>query len=240
LRPDKDTYFLRHAVIASQMSTCKRRSVGCVLINERRKILGIGYNGVPSGMPHCNEGHPCPGADAPSGTNLSECFATHAEVNAVIQCRDPYAIDTVYTTTAPCVDCTKFLMNTSAKRIVFIEAYPHSESKKLWEQVGRLWIHAKDGVDGCWITNCDECGGLGMRPIDGGMSGWEVCDCPNGKRPRTVGPAAVLIPKTSTTYVELTQKKKPDPNCPRCGGRGEVSVGGGCMGYEDEPCKCIK
>lgn len=139
-RPTKDEYFLRHAKVAATMSTCARRSVGCVLVNDHKQILSVGYNGVPSGVAHCNEGNQCPGAGAASGTNLSSCFAVHAEVNAVIQCPNPMAIDTVYTTTSPCIDCTKFLMNTSARRIVFLEEYPHPEAKALWESVGREWI----------------------------------------------------------------------------------------------------
>lgn len=140
MRPDKDSYFLEHALVASRMSTCVRRSVGCVLVNARRQIMGVGFNGVPSSLPHCAEGHPCPGASSPSGTALDKCFATHAEANALLQCRDPYAIETVYTTTSPCTDCTKLLLNTSARRVVFLEEYPQDDPKRLWTSAGREWV----------------------------------------------------------------------------------------------------
>lgn len=140
------------AVIASQQSTCVRRSVGCVLVDEQKKVIGIGFNGVPSGLPHCNEKNPCPGATAPSGQKLDECFATHAEQNALLQCRDVQKIHTVYCTTAPCVTCTKLLMNTSAKRIVFLNEYPNMETpQRLWEAVGREWVHKPNGQWGEWV-----------------------------------------------------------------------------------------
>ncbi len=142
MRPSKDVHFLRHAVIAAEMATCIRRSVGCVLIDSFGHIIGVGYNGTPRGVPHCNEGNPCEGADAPSGTRLEDCGATHAEMNALLQCRDVDAIHTVYCTTAPCTFCLRQLLNTSARRIVFLEDYPNSEKcKKRWESVGRSWEH---------------------------------------------------------------------------------------------------
>lgn len=143
MRPSKDEHFLRHAVVAAEMATCVRRSVGCVLVDALGHIIGIGYNGPPRGVPHCNEGHPCIGATAPSGTRLEDCFATHAEMNALLQCQDVEKIRTAYCTTAPCTLCLRQLMNTGATRIVFVQDYPNSgECKKRWESVGREWVHA--------------------------------------------------------------------------------------------------
>lgn len=130
---------LRVAVETSTGSTCARRAVGCVLIDVRGKVLATGYNGPASGLPHCNEGHPCPGAFAPSGTNLDMCEAIHAEQNALLQCSDVHQIDTCYCTASPCITCVKLLLNTSCRRIVFMEAYPHGEARLLWERTGRTW-----------------------------------------------------------------------------------------------------
>lgn len=88
--------------------------------------------------------HACPGATAPSGTNLDGCHAVHAEQNAMLQCRDVYAIHTAYVTASPCITCTKLLLNTSCQRIVFLEPYPHSDAQALWESAGRLWERLPD------------------------------------------------------------------------------------------------
>lgn len=74
----------------------------------------------------------CPGSGAKSGTNLDGCRAIHAEQNALLQCRDVYDIDTVYVTTEPCVTCTKLFLGTSARRVVFAEAYAHEDARRLW------------------------------------------------------------------------------------------------------------
>lgn len=140
MRPEKDAYFLRMADLVATRATCLRRSVGCVLTNERGHVLATGYNGVAAGQPHCNtrcDGkfpHACEGATAKSGTSLDTCQAIHAEQNALLQCGDVFRIHTCYCTTLPCVVCTKLLLNTSCARIVYIDEYPHSEAvRKLWK-----------------------------------------------------------------------------------------------------------
>lgn len=141
-RPDKDSYFIAMAELVATRSTCLRRSVGCVLANERGHVLSTGYNGVAMGMPHCNERvdspvhrlgdgetvadfwpHACAGASAPSGSALTACGAIHAEQNALLQCRDVWEIETCYVTACPCVTCAKLLLNTSVRRIVYAEPY---------------------------------------------------------------------------------------------------------------------
>lgn len=139
-RPLPDEYFSAMAELVATRGTCIRRKVGCVLVNARKHVIATGYNGKAAGLPHCEE-CPCEGANAPSGLNLDGCEALHAESNALLQCKDIYDIETAYVTTSPCVHCTKLLLNTSCKRIVFVDEYPHSNSKVMWEKAGREWVH---------------------------------------------------------------------------------------------------
>jgi dCMP deaminase len=138
-RPSKTEWFLDMAELVARRSTCARRSVGCVLVNERGHVLATGYNGVAAGLPHCNEGHPCPGATAPSGTALDSCEAVHAEQNALLQCRDVFSIFTAYVTVSPCTTCVKLLLSTSTRHLVFRERYPHPAALELWTRAGRTW-----------------------------------------------------------------------------------------------------
>lgn len=85
-------------------------------------------------------GNSCPGAGLPSGQGLDKCQALHGEQNALLQCRDVYQIDTAYVTASPCITCTKLFLNTSCRRIVFLEEYPHSDAKDLWVASGRDWV----------------------------------------------------------------------------------------------------
>lgn len=140
MRPSRDELYLKIASLVATRSTCSRRSVGAVLVDDRGRILATGYNGVAAGRPHCNEGHPCPGASCPSGTGLDSCEAIHAEQNAILLLKDPWLVDTCYLTTTPCISCLKLLLGTSCRRIVALGEYPHSEAKRWWEEAGREWV----------------------------------------------------------------------------------------------------
>lgn len=169
MRPSKDATWLKVARDIAEQSTCLRRNVGCVLLDQYGQVLSTGWNGVASGQRHCNEELPfktllggpepdtyntttmrtpwaCPGAQSPSGTNLDGCLALHAEWNALLQCRDVRTIITCYVTASPCVTCTKLLLNTSCRRIVYLEDYPAPGARELWHGEGRTWEMA--GIPG--------------------------------------------------------------------------------------------
>jgi dCMP deaminase len=109
-------------------------------------VIATGYNGPPRGFIHCTKEDPCGGAHLPSGTGLEACEAVHAEQNALLQCHVVDSIATCYVTVSPCVTCTKLLLNTGCRRIVFSEVYSSFEpSYNLWViKGGREWISAVD------------------------------------------------------------------------------------------------
>lgn len=144
-RLSKDEYFSQLALLVARRSTCARRSVGCVLVSHRGHILGTGYNGVPRGHTHCTDVR-CPGAALPSGTGLDVCEAIHAEQNALLQCKDVEQIDTAYVTAMPCMTCTKLLLNTSCRRVVYVEPYPHEAAKQLWIKNGRIILSTAEAL----------------------------------------------------------------------------------------------
>lgn len=135
-RPSTDRYFMEMAHLVATRGTCVRRQVGCVLTDSHKHVVATGYNGRPSGFQHCTD-CPCPAANAPSGKDLDGCEALHAEQNALLQCKDMYTLDTTYVTAFPCITCTKLLLNTSCKRIVFAQDYPHPQARELWQRSGR-------------------------------------------------------------------------------------------------------
>ena len=137
MRPSKDKYFAEIAAVVAKRSTCPRRSVGAVIVDEHGYILSTGYNGLPKGFEHCVD-NPCPGASCPSGTGLELCEALHAEQNAIARLREPLSAKILYCTTAPCISCTKLALATSIDRIVFSSDYPTS-GKALWEKAGKVW-----------------------------------------------------------------------------------------------------
>jgi len=85
MRPNHDQYFLEMLELVAARSTCCRRSVGAILVDERNRILATGYNGTPQNFGHCTKESPCPGGSDSAG-DTSRCLAVHAEVNAILQC----------------------------------------------------------------------------------------------------------------------------------------------------------
>jgi dCMP deaminase len=132
MRLEVDAYFLKMAELVALRSTCKRRAVGCVLVDKKNHVTATGYNGVPKGFTHCID-YPCKGADAPSGTRLNECKAVHAEMNALLQLQSTDEL-TAYLTVTPCFDCAKVLANSNVTRIVASVWYPQTEVKDILEQ----------------------------------------------------------------------------------------------------------
>ena len=133
-RPDWDEYFMAMAFLVSTRSTCTRRKVGAVLVRDRR-ILATGYNGPPSGFPHCDEiGCLRDELNIPSGERQELCWGIHAEQNAIIQAAS-FGISTkdsvLYCTTKPCITCAKILANAGVRKIYVAEQYPDEFSDRL-------------------------------------------------------------------------------------------------------------
>jgi dCMP deaminase len=129
-RPSKDVYFMSMAELVATRSECPRRSVGCVIVDARGRVLSTGFNGLAPGRTSCIE-KPCPGAHYKSGYGLDECQSSHSEVSALVTLDKPFLADTIYVTTAPCISCTKAILLTSIKRIVFKHPYS-SSGEHLW------------------------------------------------------------------------------------------------------------
>ena len=137
-RPGYALWFMSIAEIIASRSTCARRAVGAVIVDEDNRILSTGYNGVPHGVVHCTIRN-CEGADAPSGYGLDKCQALHAEQNAIARLQDVRSAYMMYCTTAPCMMCTKLIAATPIQGIVVKEAYPTS-GKDFWvDEIGRSW-----------------------------------------------------------------------------------------------------
>ncbi len=130
-RPGWDDYFMSIARMVCSRSNCVKRKVGTVVSKDRR-IISTGYNGTPRGTRNCNEGG-CPRCSnfAPGGTRLDECLCSHAEENAITQAAY-HGVSlreaTLHTTLAPCLQCTKLIINAGLSEVVYNAAYPLGET----------------------------------------------------------------------------------------------------------------
>ena len=139
-RPSWDEYFMSMARLAAGRSTCLRRKVGCVLARDRR-VLATGYNGAPSGVPHCDEaGCVRERLGIPSGERTELCRAVHAEQNAMAQAaRFGISLEgcTAYITCQPCAMCMKSLMQAGVCAVVWDgDEYPDTLGLELAAEAG--------------------------------------------------------------------------------------------------------
>jgi len=138
-RPSWDEYFMQIVHLVASRSTCLRRQVGAAFVKDKN-ILATGYNGAPSGIPHCSEvGCLRDELGIPSGERHEICRGLHAEQNGIIQAAR-HGIDlsgsTVYTTDSPCIICAKMLINVRVVRIVCGQGYPDKLSADMLAQSG--------------------------------------------------------------------------------------------------------
>ena len=136
-RPSWDEYFLEMSALVAKRSTCLRRTVGAVIVREKR-ILATGYNGAPTGLKHCVEiGCIRQKLKIPSGERHELCRALHAEQNALIQaCLHGISVKgaILYATNQPCVICAKMLINAGIKEIIIAEGYPDKMAMSFLKQ----------------------------------------------------------------------------------------------------------
>jgi dCMP deaminase len=138
-RPTWDEYFLDIANLVSCRSTCLRRSVGAIIVKDKR-ILATGYNGAPRDLPHCSEtGCLREKLKIPSGERHELCKGLHAEQNALLQAslHGVSVKDSVlYCMMQPCIICAKMLINAGIKEIVIKDGYPDKMAMDFLGQAG--------------------------------------------------------------------------------------------------------
>lgn len=133
-----DKRFMEMAKLVGTWCTCHRHQVGAVIVKDKR-IIATGYNGAPSGVENCLERGYClrNKLNIPSGVNAETCYSVHAEQNAVIQAAKlGISVDgtTIYVTHQPCAMCTRIIINSGIKRIVYGIDYPDEFSLKLLKE----------------------------------------------------------------------------------------------------------
>ncbi len=138
-RPDWDEYFMRIARLVSQRSTCYRRHVGAVIVKDK-EILTTGYNGPPKKTSHCLDvGCFKERNKIKSGKGHDDCRAAHAEQNAITQASYIGVSTkgaTIYITNQPCSHCSKLIINSGIKEVVYEEPYPDDMRDSMFKQAG--------------------------------------------------------------------------------------------------------
>ena len=122
-----DHSYLEMAEIWAQNSYCKRRKVGALLVKDRM-IISDGYNGTPSGFENiCEE------------DGVTKPYVLHAEANAITKvAKSGNNSDgsTLYVTSSPCLECSKLIIQSGIKRVVYQEEYRLTDGIDLLRRAG--------------------------------------------------------------------------------------------------------
>lgn len=123
-----DKRYLRMAKIWGENSYCTRLQVGALLVKDKR-IISDGYNGTPSGFENICE----------DGDNKTKPYVLHAEANAITKVaasNNNSTGSTIYVTHAPCLECSKLIIQAGIRRVVYAEKYRLTEGVELLERAG--------------------------------------------------------------------------------------------------------
>ncbi|MDA0200642.1 MAG: dCMP deaminase family protein [Bacteroidetes bacterium] len=123
-----DTAYLKMAQIWGELSYCKRKKVGALIVKDRM-IISDGYNGTPTGFENVCEDEEL----------YTKWYVLHAEANAILKvaastqsCEGA----TLYITLSPCRECSKLIHQAGIKRVVFSKTYKDDSGLKFLEKAG--------------------------------------------------------------------------------------------------------
>jgi dCMP deaminase len=139
-RPSRDFILMETAKLWAQRSTCSRLHVGAVIARDSR-ILTTGYNGAPSGMPHCDHTCTCPSSTFGNKKHSKGCpagkpclLSVHAEANTIaFAARYGLSLDGafLYTTHTPCRPCCMLIVNAGIAAVVWEQDYLRDDGLEL-------------------------------------------------------------------------------------------------------------
>ena len=135
-----DRAYLRMAQTWSELSHCDRKKVGAIIVKDGM-IISDGFNGTPSGFDNCCENE----------EGETRWYVLHAEANAILKvaksthnCHNA----TLYLTLSPCKDCSKLVVQSGIKRLVFMNAYKDLSGVEFLKEAGIEIEQIENAIDG--------------------------------------------------------------------------------------------
>ena len=137
-----DSRYMRMALIWAENSYCKRRKVGALIVKDKM-IISDGFNGTPSGFENVCEDE----------FYKTKPYVLHAEANAITKvAKSNNSSDgaTLYVTASPCIECSKLIIQSGIKRVVYSEPYHTEDGIELLKRAGieLVYCNLKELSDG--------------------------------------------------------------------------------------------
>lgn len=133
-----DEYFMSIAMLSAMRSKDPSTQVGACIVNSEKRILSMGYNGMPK---HCSDDE-FPWDRVGSPLSSKYLFVCHAELNAILNCNSGSVRGcTVYSTLFPCNECAKAIIQSGISEVVYMsDKYSESDSvlasKRMFDTAG--------------------------------------------------------------------------------------------------------
>lgn len=135
-----DDYFMNIAILTSLRSKDSNTKVGAALVDSHNRIIGCGYNGLPS---HLDESKFPTSRDASLPYNATKyAYVVHAELNSILN-TTVYNLNgsKIYCTLFPCNECAKVIIQKGISEIIYLSDKYHDEphyiaSRKLLDEAG--------------------------------------------------------------------------------------------------------
>lgn len=123
-----DVQYLKIAQIWAENSHAKRLKVGAIIVKDNT-IIADGYNGQPKGFDNICEDE----------NGQTKNTVLHAEANAITKLAQSNSSSkdaTIYTLVSPCIECSKLIIQSGIKRVVYAEDYRLPEGIDLLKKAG--------------------------------------------------------------------------------------------------------
>lgn len=134
-----DKYFMEKAYEQASKSFCMRTKVGCVIVKDN-EIISQGYNNTTGGIQDCTKlGCIRDELHIPHGEKREVCRAICAEQLAITEAaRNGISLNgsSIYVTTRPCFICSKMIVSSGIKEIVYDKDYPDKLAIDYLKEVG--------------------------------------------------------------------------------------------------------
>lgn len=113
-----DDYFMGVAQLSAHRSKDPNTQVGACIVNSKKRIIGIGYNGFPAG---CSDDE-LPWDRQGDFLETKYPYVCHAEMNAITNSSNKPELEgaTLYVSLFPCNDCAKLIIQVGIKEVVFL------------------------------------------------------------------------------------------------------------------------
>ncbi len=145
-----DEYFMGVAVLSGHRSKDPRTRVGACIVDADKRIVGIGYNGMPTTLE--NNDDVFPWTSEGDWIDTKYPYVVHAEANAILNSTVSLKGATIYVKVFPCNECAKLIAQSGIKEVVYVEEYVNNltttkASKKIFDAVGITYRSIEFNMD---------------------------------------------------------------------------------------------